>query len=448
LKRLLALILCVALLGSIQIAFQTGNVQIKSVMAASTGKFTGEISSGFINGSYGENLWYVWLNTSGTNVLFLTMYMTSNPSPINYFVGQHYFTQNGTEVFVGNRLLGFEIYEDMNKNGILDADFTHGFNNASVETRYFYMLNASQTAALTAPLKYTVGNITHYTWAVRHIYAQGNIAKIGNTTGSMLDPETNQWVPSYFSSWWSATLNTLRFTFDYWVNNNVTYLKTGLEFGNLTVQQSPLEEPIPENFNNNSLSAVYTTSVLSLKPYQITLQNPQQTGESKIVNSTSINIEKKDAYKMVFGQNYNLSGSTTPYMSTAGVYPITSLPGDMIAEAGYFTQDTENIFKQQLSQTSPALSSNVTLGIRKSSLIYRVCYPTWENRTISNDPLYIAYIGKSGQSGQLPFTKPPAALPQTWLIGTLAFGLIVLSIAVYRHKKIRDYKQASTKDTA
>lgn len=361
-----------------QIALENKTFQINSVKGTDTGSFSGEMSQGFINGTYGDT-WYVWLNTSGTHLLFLTMYSVKYPSAIDYFVGQHYFTSNGTEVFIGNRLLGFEIYEDVNKNSVLDADFTNGFSNTSDETRYFFTLNASQTVNLTPPSKTSVNNTTHYTWSVKHTIAQGNIAEIRNTTGSYIgDPETGEWIPSYFNYGWVANLNSLRFTFDYWVDGSEAYLKTGLNFGTLTVEQSSSEQLVPKNFNNDSLSAVYSTSVLSLKPYQITLKNPQEiTGEGKIVNSTSIDIEKKEAFKMVFGQNYTISSSQTSHTSTAGIYPITSLPGDIIAQAKYFTQNTEEIFKQQLAQTSPSLSSNMTLGIRKSSIIYRVCYPTW-----------------------------------------------------------------------
>ena len=436
-KRILSLIFCLVLLGSIQIALENRTVQINTAMGAETGNFSSEMSHGFINGAYNESLWYVWLNTSGTHLLFLTMYSANYPSSINYFVGQHYFTTSGTEVFIGNRLLGFEIYEDVNKNSVLDADFTNRFNNVSDETRYFFMLNASKTVDLTPPTKSLVNNITHYMWGVKHTQAQGNIAKIGNTTGSYVgDPETGEWIPSYFDYGWIANLNSLGFIFDYWVNNSAAYLKIGLEFGTFTVEYWMPEEIVPVNFNNNSLSAVYTTSVLSPKQYQISLSNPREaTGEGKIVNSTSIDIEKEEAFKTVFDQNYTLSGSPTTHQSTAGVYPISSLPGDIISQAKYFTQNTEDIFKEQLAQTSPGLSSNLTLGIRKSSLIYRVCYPIWENRTLSHDPLYIAYIGEAN------FINPKGlSLPQTWLIATLIFGTAVLLAAVYHHKRIRSYK--------
>jgi len=439
LKKLPTLILVLFLLSSFHIAFPGTINPVTSAMAVATPNFSDEVSHGFINGSYGVDLWYVWLNTSGTHLLFLAMISTIYASPIDYFIGQHYFTTDGTEVFVGNRLVGFEIYEDVNKNSVLDADFTNEFNNASDETRYFFMLNASKTIDLTPPSKNSVGNVTHYTWSVKHRQAQGNIAEIGNRTGLYIgDPEKNQSLPSFFTWGLSATLKALGFTFDYWVENSVAYLKTGLEFGTFSGFEVPGPSPQPAtlSFGNDSLSALYATSVMSLKPYEMSIEKlygPQE--ENNLVNSTSIDIGKKEAFKMVFGENYTLSDDSTTYKSTAGVYPINSLPGDVVYYAQYFTQSTESIFKEQLGQTSPNLSGNVTFSIRKSSLIYRVCYPLWENRTLSHDPLYIAYIGEAN------FIKPKGlALPQTWLIATLIFGTAVLLAAVYHHKRIRSYK--------
>ena len=150
-RRLVAALFCLVLLVSIRAVIPARFDQDGSASAVEVPKFIGEMSHGFFDGSYGFQLWYVWLNTSDTHVLFLSMYSGALPSPINYFVGQHYFTSNGTEVFVGNRLLGFEVYKDLNGNSILDADFTDWFDGNSDETRYFFLLNASVTADFTPP---------------------------------------------------------------------------------------------------------------------------------------------------------------------------------------------------------------------------------------------------------------------------------------------------------
>ncbi len=436
LRKFNAVILCFVLVSSFQ-AVTRGTNLIRSTIAVETPRFSGEVSHGFIEGPYSVDLWYAWLNTSGTHLLFLAMHSAIYPSPINYFVGQHYFTADGTEVFIGNRLLGFEIYEDVNKNSVLDADFTDGFSNASDETRYFFMLNASQTVDLTPPSKNAVDNETHYTWKIKHRQAQGNIVKIGNTTAYIGGPETSEWemLPSYFTGGWVSILDSLGFSFDYWVENDAAYLKIGLEFGTFSVEPWRPEEIVPVSFKNQCLATLYTTSVLSVEPYEVIIENQQGPRESTMkTNSTSLDIERKEAFKMVFGQKYALNGDSPQYESTAGVYPINSLPADTAYHARYFTIDTENIFREHLAQTSPNLSSNVTFSISKSSLIYRVCYPEWSNRTLSHDPLYIAYIGEPRFSG------PQMPLLDYWLIVALAASTTILVVAIYRHAKIRRYK--------
>jgi len=239
------------------------------------------MSRRFINCSYGLQLWYVWLNTSGTHVLFLAMYYGAMPPPINYFIGQHYFTANGTEVFVGNRLLGFEVYKDLNSNSILDADFTNWFDRNLDETRYFFLLNASVTADFTPPSRRVVNNATHYLWEIRYGQVQGNFAEIGNFTGGYIgNPETEGMLPSYFASFVSSTLDSLNLSYDYWVENETAYLKTGVNLGTFSKVEIPGPNPQPTtlNFTNTSFSTLYTTTDLSMKPYEKQPENATNTG--------------------------------------------------------------------------------------------------------------------------------------------------------------------------
>jgi hypothetical protein len=48
------------------------------------------------------NLWYDWVNTQGTQIVFFAYYTQVYNSPIITFVGQHYETMDGTNVFIGN----------------------------------------------------------------------------------------------------------------------------------------------------------------------------------------------------------------------------------------------------------------------------------------------------------------------------------------------------------
>lgn len=437
-KRLLSLILCL-LLSSLPIMAVEGANLGKSVTETN---FSGEVSHGFIKGSYDIDLWYVWLNTSGIHLLFLTWYSTIYSSPIDFFIGQHYFTTDGTEVFIGNKLQRLEIYEDINGNSILDANYTDGFDKASDETRYYVWLNASKNVDLIPPSKNIVNNVTHYSWSVKHKQAQGGIQEVVNHTSTRIgDIETNEWFPSFLIDRWRATLNSLDFTFDCWVENNVAYLKTGLELGTLSIKLWSPEEIAP-TFENNSLTTLYSTSVLSLKPSEINIGgNWQGTEEPAVVSSTTIDIEKKEAFKLVFGENYTLNGDSTLYKTTTGLYSINSLPADVIYHAKSFTRTTENVFREYLGETSPSLGNGVELSIDKSRLIYRVCYPKWGNRTLSYDPLYIAYIGPSHF-----LNSGGALLPRTLLIATFIFGVAVLLVAVHRNKKVRDFKSDSLID--
>jgi hypothetical protein len=127
-------------------------------------------------------------------------------------------------------------------------------------------------------------------------------------------------------------------------------------------------QPTFLNFHGDSFSTLYTTSVLSLKPYEIEVQSPQSSKElTMVANTTSIDVDKKEAFKLVFGENYALNGDPTPYKSTAGIYPISSIPGDVVSYANYFTNGSESTFKELIGKTSPNLSRNVTLSIEKSS---------------------------------------------------------------------------------
>lgn len=451
-RRLAAALSCLVLLVSIRAVIPSGLSQIESVSAVDVPKFSGEVSNGFFNGSYGIQLWYVWLNTSDTHLLFLAMYSGALPSPINYFVGQHYFTANGTEVFVGNRLLGFEVYKDLNGNSILDADFTNWFDKNVDETRYFFLLNASLTADFTPPSKSVVNNATHYQWRIMYGQVQGNFAEIGNYSGAYIgDPETGGSFPSYFVNYFSSTLDSLRLSYDYWVENETAYLKTGVSMGTFSkvVIPGPYPQPTVLDFDNDSFSTLYTTSVLSMKPYEIKPENATNTGNAAIpVSATNIEVDSKEAFRLVFGENYTLNGNSTEYKSSTGIYPASSVPGDMVASANYFTVDTENTFKDYFAETSPNLAENITLGVGKSSLIYRVCYPTWSNRSLSHDPLFIAYLGEpafvnpggnggNGGTGMIP-------VPPMGIVAIAAASMALLAITVYRHRKIPPHSRNGT----
>jgi hypothetical protein len=180
-----------------------------------------------------------------------------------------------------------------------------------------------------------------------------------------------------------------------------------------------------------------------MKSYEIKSENATDPGETAVpVNATNIEVESKEAFRLVFGENYTLNGDSAECRSSAGIYPTSSVPGDVIVSTNYFRVDAEDTFKSYFGATSPSLAQNVTLGVGRSSLIYRICYPTWSNRSLNHDPLFIAYLGEpkfinpggnGSGTGLVPF-------PLMWTIGVAAASLIVLAITVYRYKKIRDLR--------
>jgi hypothetical protein len=301
------------------------------------------------------------------------------------------------------------------------------------------------TADFTPPSKRVVNNVTHYLWGIEYGQVQGNFAEVENSTGAYFgNPETEESFPSFFIHYASSTLDSLSMSYDYWVENDTAYLKTGVSLGTFSKVEipGPIPEPTVLDFDDESFSALYTTSVLSMKPYEIEPENATNTGEEAIpVNATNINVDDKKAFRLVFGENYTLNGDSTEHGSSAGVYPTGSVPGDVVASANYFRVDAEDTFKDYFGETSPNLAGDIALGVGRSSLIYRVCYPTWSNRSFSHDPLFIAYLGEpgfinpsgngaNGGSGTIP-------VPPMWMMATAAASLAVLAIAVYRHRKMR-----------
>ncbi len=66
-------------------------------------------------------IWYDWVNVSGTQVINYAMYTGPDfpyPGPVVNLVGQHLKLADGSEVFVASSLDKFEVYRDLNGDGI------------------------------------------------------------------------------------------------------------------------------------------------------------------------------------------------------------------------------------------------------------------------------------------------------------------------------------------
>ena len=82
--------------------------------------FDEEFDSGVIFGE-GMNMSYAWVQTSETALLSLATYDdVYKVAPFHPFFGQRIQLEDN-EYFVGNIIAGFELYEDLNGNHILDS---------------------------------------------------------------------------------------------------------------------------------------------------------------------------------------------------------------------------------------------------------------------------------------------------------------------------------------
>jgi uncharacterized protein (UPF0333 family) len=88
---------------------------------------TGEYAEGTLSTNHPFNIWYDWINTSNTQVIYYAAYTPSDypfPVPVANLIGQHMQLSDGTEVFVASCLDGMEKSTRQNGNGIPAANFT------------------------------------------------------------------------------------------------------------------------------------------------------------------------------------------------------------------------------------------------------------------------------------------------------------------------------------
>ncbi|MGF3521827.1 MAG: hypothetical protein ACQXXJ_01870, partial [Candidatus Bathyarchaeia archaeon] len=100
-----------------------------------------EYANGTLTQPCSLNVWYDWVNVSDTQVIAYAMYApqdTPYPGPIANIVGQHLCLADETNVFVASALTQFEIYRDLNGDGIPQAS-----SGADNELLYYLFTNMS-----------------------------------------------------------------------------------------------------------------------------------------------------------------------------------------------------------------------------------------------------------------------------------------------------------------
>jgi hypothetical protein len=445
----------VLLIGSFQFSeVEPISAQLQKDSVFSSVDMEGEYSSGSLELSEAMDVWYARINSSGTEVVFLTYYSKVYNSPIITFLGEHY-TTNDTEVFVGNTLLLMEAYNDTDGNGVPEANFTAGTG----EIEYFLLVNSSVTFTSTPVKKVTIGNVSHYVWGIEY----------GWVDGALLYPR-NRIIDGYSTNL-AAIVNITRlsFEYDYYIQGNATYLKTGFEIGKIADFK-----PYASNVSLNGLgfSLLYGTAVFTTGSYSIFVNGKSYDSRTTQAASTSTSqtevvVENRKIYEFLFEENYTLYRDSAPenYTSRSVASPTSSIPpntADILSwKLGLFSSD---VFPR-INANLP----NIDLAYANSSFIYRVCYPTWDGWGLEHDPTYVAFLvpaeitpnpttppsGQQPNPSSGPSTNPPSSsgtsyggfggpIETTATTMVAVAGILALTLALIELRKTRSILKPST----
>ncbi len=379
-----------------------------------------EYSNGSISRGPGVNLWYTWINVSGTQVAFFTYYSEGGVilSPLQMFLGQHYMADNETEVFIGNRLLLMEAYNDTNRNGVPEADLG--------EIKYFFLLNSSVTFTVIPIQKVTVGNTSHYIWGIEY----------GWIDSLLLYPKDR--VINGVSTNLAARVNItdLAFTYDYYIQGNVSYLKTGFKVGRIV----DFEPNAPDvSLGGLGLALLYGTTMLTTKPYAVLVNGEPYNSKVPGAPTTSTSraevvVGDKKLYEFILKENYTLYRNSVPesYVSKSAASPIESIPPNAAVYLSpyWLVGSLLRLLSEEVFPKLRASLPDIDLEYANSSFVYRVCYPTWDRWGIEHDPTYVAYLVPV--EIDVPPKSPPVG-PSIETIATVAVavaGLFALSVAL------------------
>jgi hypothetical protein len=369
-----------------------------------------EYSNGTLGSAYQElALWYDWVNTSRTQLIFLAYYSYVVNPPIVTFLGQHYYTENNTEVFVGNTLTAMEIYNDTNGNGLPDADYSAG----TTEILYSFEVNSSVSFDITPIEKTSIEGLPHYKWGIRY-----------QTIDGFLNTEN-------YSSNAKAIIDYIDFSYDFYIQNNVSYLKTNFGIGKiLEISASYPDSNASISLQGLSLALFYGTAVITSKPYITVVNgNPYNSmtapASVQLTDLSEIRIEDATAYEFVFGQNYKLfrdSGQET-YESKSTAVSNQSVSGSL-RNLEWVLSNMESVLSSLFPKISN-IQTAIDLDYTVSSFLYRVCYPVWDGCKLQHDPTYKAHLG----AGIVPELSPPIVFViVAALVSTIAFIAAVIDL--------------------
>jgi len=330
--------------------------------------FDEEFDSGVITGEW-MNMSYAWVQTNETALLSLASYDdVYKVAPFHPFFGQRIEIE-GKEYFVGNIIAGFELYEDLNDNHILDSQ---------EELSYYIMLNASQNFIPTAVEQTLVSDrIAVYSWKYSYMNIDGFLSPFSSSTPPFVMAKT--------------VIDSFNLTFAFAVTNKTSELKLSLEMGKWDTYKFYLDESFHEirteniNLDNYGLSILFGTTISSTEPVTIV-----STNVTSGINSTFLQVNDTRIFDLSFTDNYDLgiNGSSLP--SFTAVADINSLYSDQIT-----SWNTPSVLFDWWNTYFPSISNLPTippLGLDQISFLYRICYPVWSGIPFHHDPRYRAYF--------------------------------------------------------
>jgi hypothetical protein len=388
-----------------------------------------EYSNGTINSpTEGLYLWYVWINTNNIQTIFLAFQSHIYNPPIITFLGQHYHSENDTEVFVGNTMNSMEVYNDTNGNGLPDADYSAGQS----EILYEFVVNSSVSFVTTPVEKVLEAGQYHYTWGIRYQTVDGFLL----TQADLPDAR--------------VMIDYMDFSYDFYIQNNVSYVKTNFGIGKiLEITPDYFAGNSSVTLDNLSLSLFYGTAVVTSKPY-VTLVNGNPYNSTTAPPSVQpadqgeIKIEGSKAYEFLFGQNYVLfrDSQQETHQSNSTAISSQSVADGLQSRSEWIFSNLEDT----LSGLFPKISSvqrAIDLDYSVSSFLYRVCYPAWSGFRLEHDPTYVAYLGGVA----VPELSPPLTFViVAALVSSVA--LIAALVDVRKTSKLLRYSSKTPPPTA
>jgi hypothetical protein len=381
-----------------------------------------EYMSGYLQG-----LWYTWINTMGTQVIFIAMHEEKYNSPVFAFFGQCYNSTANSRIFVGNALSLMEIYNDTNGNGILDANYTAGAS----ELKYYLAINSSKVFNAASVQKMVTDGIIHYKWGVKYEMIDGFLLYLH---------------PDEYGYGWGEALATVSIDhiglfFDYSIEQNITYLKTTFQIGNTTILERANSDVI---INGLSLSLLFTTQVISPKNYTIIVNEGlfDSTRNSTLpsVNLAKVRIENITAYEFIFGDNYTLYELPIQYPAEYSACPTDSVQSQIFKSIWLSPLWRVETCLQEILPEIGNFTTTLSLNFTTSSFIYRIAYPQWSGGGIKHDPTYVSFITSKTSTYIFPVEIEIVTL-------VALTGIIALIVALNEFRKIRNILGSAYKNT-